>query len=112
VPQLAEEDFARFVALAVHEPGDWIDRALDLASDVVTVNELAGILSRVLNRPVRHVRTPWTQLRADYGGEITRLTRWVDSVGSDVDMRAMATDFPWLTPLETWLTAHGWAARD
>jgi uncharacterized protein YbjT (DUF2867 family) len=110
VPQVSEEDFAAFVSMALTDPGAWIDRALEVASDVVTVAELAGIFTRVLGRPVEHVQIPWTETRAAYGGEISRLMRWVDSVGSDVDMPALATAYPWLTPLETWLGQHGWSA--
>jgi hypothetical protein len=51
----------------------------------------------------------WTRTRAGHGGEITRLMRWVEDVGSDVDVPALRAAFPWLTPLERWLTEHGWA---
>ncbi len=107
VPEIAEDDFARFVSLALREPDTWIDRAVDVAGDVVTVSQMAEIFGRVLGRPVEHVRTGWTRTRATRGGEITRLVRWVEDVGSDVDVAAMTDAYPWLTPLERWLADHG-----
>jgi len=111
VAQIAEEDFAAFVSLALREPDEWLDVNTDVASDIVSVAELAAVIGRVLDRPVRHEQIGWTYTRAAYGGEIARLMRWVDAVGTDLDIIAFRARFPWLTPLETWMRAHDWAGQ-
>jgi uncharacterized protein YbjT (DUF2867 family) len=106
VPQVDENDFARLVSTALGDPGRWIDRTLDVASDELTVAEMADLFGRILDRPVDHLRIPWTQMRQTVGGEVNRLMRWTEETGARVDFKALRSEFPWLTPLETYLREH------
>lgn len=109
VYQVDEDDHARFAALALLDPQNWIGRGFETASDAVTVDELAAIFSRVLGREVRHVPITWEQEAEIVGDEVVRLARWVEADGPRLDMASYHARFPWLSSIEDYLRRHGWA---
>ncbi len=53
---IAVDDIGRFVALALREPGDWLQTTTLIAGDALSMNEVAEVLGRALGRPVRYER--------------------------------------------------------
>lgn len=106
--QIAEEDYANFVALALAHPEQWLGRALDVAGDVLTAQEMADLFGRVVGRPVQYQQITFEQARETVGEEVTNLMRWIEAVGPDIDVPALRREYPWLMNLETYLRSHGW----
>jgi len=70
--QLARADLGLFAAEVLTNPGDYLGRRIELASDAPTPEQMASALSQAFGHPVRHEQTP------------------LDAIGSP-DMRAMWT---------------------
>src|SRR6266700_7262806 len=69
-------DMARFAALVIEQPGDFVGQRIEVASDEVTGPEAAHILSEILRRPLAHLQAtpaplapmaPFFQWLADTG---------------------------------------------
>lgn len=108
VYQLAEDDHATFVTMALLNPQNWLWQGFDTASDALTVCEMATVFGRVVGRPVEHVQISWEEERQVAGDEVVCLTQWVDRDGPRINMEARRQKYPWLTPLEHYLRTHGW----
>ena len=87
---------------------EWVGRAIDLASDERSVTEVAETFGRVVGRPVRYVQLPWDQYKRAAGEEYTKMFRWFENVGYDVDVAALRRVAPQLTPFDQFLRSHEW----
>jgi uncharacterized protein YbjT (DUF2867 family) len=110
--QLSEDDYAAFVAIALEHPDKWLGRSLDVASDQLTMLEMAETFSRVINRPVHYVQVPWDQFHQVAGEEITSMLRWMEDVSYDVDLTALRKEYPHITSFEQYLRRHGWESSE
>ncbi|WP_414582590.1 NmrA/HSCARG family protein [Scytonema sp. PCC 10023] len=105
---LSEEDYAVFVAMALEHPDPWLGRTIDVASDELTMLQMAETFSRVIGRSVRYVQTPWNAFRQAAGEEFTTMVRWMEDVGYDANLAALRKEYSKLTTLEQYLRSHGW----
>src|SRR5262249_34656610 len=55
---VAVDDIGHFTALAFERPGDFIGAAFEVASEELSMIEIADVFSRVMGRPVRFVGGP------------------------------------------------------
>ena len=108
VYQIAEEDYAQFVSLALTDPANWKNQSLDVAGDRLTVAELAKMFGDALGREVKHRQISWEEETEAIGEEVVRLMRWVEEEGPRVDVAALRARYPWLTDLNRYLQTHGW----
>src|SRR5438067_1720599 len=56
--QLARADLGLFAAEVLTNPGDYLGRRIELASDAPTPEQMASALSQAFGHPVRHEQTP------------------------------------------------------
>ena len=110
--QLSEDDYGAIVAMALEQPDKWLGRSLDVASDELTMLQMAETFSRALNRSVRYVQVPWEEFRQAAGEELTSMLRWMEDVGYDADLTALRKEYPELTTLEQYLRSHGWDSAE
>ena len=108
VYQVAEEDYGDLVALALTDPQNWLGVDLDVAGDVLTVQEMANAFGRVLGQEVKHQPISWDEEAEMASEEVVRLTKWVADEGPSIDMEMMRRRFPWLSSVEEYLRTHGW----
>jgi uncharacterized protein YbjT (DUF2867 family) len=108
---IAVDDIGAFVAQAFEHPGKWQARAVDLASDELSISGIADVLSRITNREVRYTQVPWDQFEAQAGRDYTVMYRWFEQVGYNADISALASEGVQLTRFEPWLRSHWEAAR-
>lgn len=106
--QIAVDDIGAFAAIAFSDPDTWIGRAIDLAGDELSMSEVAGTFSRVLDRPVEYVQVPWDAFRKQAGEEVTAMYRWFEDEGYEVDIAALREIHPLLIHLEPFLRAQDW----
>jgi hypothetical protein len=90
-------------ALVLRDPGSYVGRRIELASDAPTPEQMAGSLTAALRRPVRCRQTPMAAVRrgsADMGA----MWDYLNETGYQVDIAALHRDYrdiPW-TSFSSW----------
>jgi uncharacterized protein YbjT (DUF2867 family) len=105
---IAAADIAFFVGEAFDKPDAWLGRAADVAGDEMTLTEFAGLLTRVLDRPVQHVQVAWADYEAANGRELAIMHRWFATDGYAVDIAALRGRYPDLITAEAFLRSMEW----
>lgn len=100
---IAVDDIGGVAAMAFERPGHWQGRAVELAGDERSMNELAADLGRMAGREVRYEQMPWDQFEQKIGPEETRMFRWFEETGYHADVSALRQEYPNLTSFEKWL---------
>jgi hypothetical protein len=73
----------------------------------MTMPEMADTFSREIGRQVGYVKTPWDQFEEQMSEENTVMYRWFSHYGYEVDIAALANEYPGLLSLEQYLSGHG-----
>ncbi len=110
--QISVEDIGAFAARVFQNPGQWANRAIEMATEELTMQQVAETLTRVLGRPVRYVQIPWEQFRQKAGEEMTKMYRWFQDVGYHVDLAAARKDLLTRTTLEQVLRQQDWKTAE
>lgn len=105
---LAPEDLGEFVRLAFDHPEVYLDQTFELASDELTMPEVAETFSRLIGRPVRYVQQPLEEVRR-FNKDAGRMYAWFNDSGYHADMPALRALHPRLLTLEAWLRRNDWA---
>jgi len=108
--QISVEDIGAFATRVFQTPHKWLGRAIELAGEELTLQQVVETLSRVLGRTVRYVQVPWEQFQQTAGEEMTRMYRWFEDVGYHVDIAALRKESPPLSTLEQVLRQQDWKA--
>jgi uncharacterized protein YbjT (DUF2867 family) len=82
------EDIGRIVAEAVTIPSKFIEREIDLAGDEMSMEDVAGELSRTLARPVRYEQIPDADADKAVGHDLAVMYRWINRHGFHVNLRS------------------------
>ncbi len=104
-------DLAAFCARVLEWPEQFLGQRIEVASDEVTGEQAAALISYVSGRKVHYHELP---LEALYGRreDMGRMYEWFDRVGYHADIAALRRDFPdvgWHT-FENWARAQDWEA--
>lgn len=103
---IAVDDIGEFATLAFSHPGKWQGRAVEIASDELTMASMAEVMGRVSGQPVEYEQVPWDQFEQKAGHERTVMYRWFQDVGYHVDLAPLREENPRLAHFEPWLRAH------
>lgn len=105
--QIAVEDIAVFVDLALANPNDYVGKTIELAGDALTESQLADTFTKVIGRPVK--------LTMPTGGagwgdpeEMTAMFNFFNGEAYDADIPALRKLHPGLLTFEQWLRKTGW----
>lgn len=104
---IAVRDIGMFAAEVFDNPEKWLGHVIDIASDELTMTELAELFSKVTGNPVEYVQAPWSQLEPAFGTELTIMFKWFDNVGYSADIDGLRSEFE-LTSVEQYLIDSGW----
>lgn len=107
---IALRDIGAFAAAAFTRPEDFIGESIDLASDTLTMPEVAEALSKTMHRPIRFEPLPDEQAEAALGRDFALMFDWFNRVGYSVDIPAL--EKKWKVPLtrfKTFLQFVSWA---
>ncbi len=107
---IAVDDIGAFVAMAFEKPGHWQGRAVDIAGDELSLTEIAERLGRVVGREVVYQQAPWEEWEESQGAEMTKMWRWFEDVGYNVDISALRQEYSALMGFDRWLSLH-WTRR-
>ena len=99
---IAVDDIGAFAAMAFARPEHWANRVMELAGDELSMNEIAGTLSRLTGREVKYVPVPWNRFEHHAGKEMTTMFRWFEREGYHVDISAVRGERQQLLSFERW----------
>ena len=100
---IAVDDIGAFVAMSFEFPGRWQGRALDIAGDELSMNQIAQALGRVLGEDLKYVQVPWDKFEQQVGQEMTLMFKWFDNVGYHADISALRQQHSSLVSFERWM---------
>ena len=106
--QIAVDDVARFVALVIEKPAEFIGQRIAIAGDELTGIEMAATLARILGRPLTYEEQPLASAWAvdpRMAGTFEYLARTEPAV--DVAGLREAFDINWHT-LDGWARRQSW----
>jgi len=108
--QVAVADIGAVAVGVLEEPGRFAGRRFDLASDELTGDEVAAVLSRVSGRPFTYFQVPLDVIRQGMGDDAVTMYEWFERVGYSVDRPALQREFPGVRfqKFESWLKARDW----
>jgi uncharacterized protein YbjT (DUF2867 family) len=102
--QSALENIAEFSTLVLESRKPFLGKRIDIASDEVTGEQAAEILSNVLGYKIKYVAVPLEQVyRANE--DMARMYDWYEKVGTHIDIISLHQEYPEVN----WLTFKDWA---
>jgi uncharacterized protein YbjT (DUF2867 family) len=102
---IAAEDVGRITGAIFREPATFMDQALEIAGDEISLHEAAAVFSRVIRRPVRYMRLTPHQLHPSLA---LQLESFANHGKFQADVPALRARWPELLTLERWLHQSGW----
>lgn len=109
--QIAVEDIAKFVAMAVNKREDMFGKRYDLAGDDLSGEECAAILSKASGKSITYEGFDPEYLKTQ-SEDLAVMFKWFDEVGYTMDISGLKMEFPELKlqSFETWTQKQDWSA--
>src|ERR687894_795329 len=107
--QSALENIAEFFALVLERRDSFLGKRIDIASDELTGEQAAEVLSDELGRKIRYVKVPLEQIR-QASEDLARMYEWFERVGTGIDVASLHQQYPevnWLT-FKDWVKSQNW----
>jgi uncharacterized protein YbjT (DUF2867 family) len=102
--QSALQNIAEFSALVLERHKTFVGKRIDIASDEVTGEQDAEILSNELGQRIRYVSIPLEQVY-QANEDMARMYEWYEKVGTGIEITSLHQDYPEVN----WLTFKDWA---
>ena len=102
--QSAVQNIAEFSALVLEHSKTFLDKRIDIASDEVTGEQAAKVLSNELGRKIRYVHIPLDRVR-EGNEDMARMFEWYEKVGTGIDIPSLRQEYPQVN----WLSFEDWA---
>jgi uncharacterized protein YbjT (DUF2867 family) len=100
---VATSDIGVFVAKAFASPSEWNHRAVGLAGDELTMEELSASFARATGHPVPATYWPFGSLLTMLVSEISLMLGWFATGGYKADVAARRKDHDGMLTMEQWL---------
>jgi uncharacterized protein YbjT (DUF2867 family) len=102
--QSALENIAGFSSLVLERRKPFLGKRIDIASDEVTGEQAAEILSNVLEQRIRYLPVPLEQVY-QANEDMARMYEWYEKVGTGIDIANLHQGYHEVN----WLTFRDWA---
>lgn len=102
--QSALQNVAEFSALVLERHKPFLGKRIDIASDDVTGEQAAKILSNELGYKIRYVPIPLEQVY-QANEDMARMYEWYERIGTGIDITSLHQECPEVN----WLTFRDWA---
>lgn len=106
--QVAVSDIGGVAAMAFEHRDKWNGKAIELAGDELSMEQVAADFARKTGHDVQYQQTPWDQFEQKAGHEMTVMFRWFEDHGYKADIDSLRSDYKPLTSFEQWLASHSW----
>lgn len=100
---VAARDVGPFAALAFDSPEEWHGRAVGLAGDELTLDEMDAVFERAAGRPAPTAHWFFGSVLTALVREMALMIGWFASDGYRADVRARRAEYPPLMDLEAYL---------
>ncbi|KAJ9143950.1 NAD(P)-binding protein [Coniochaeta hoffmannii] len=108
---VASSDVGHYAAMAFASPGEWHGRAVGIAGDELTMEELSRVFERAVGRPERGTYWVLGSVLTAVVREMGLMIGWFASDGYKADVAARRAEYPGLMDLEGYLRGNGeWQA--
>ena len=107
--QSALENIAEFFALVLERRNSFLGKRIDIASDELTGEQAAKILSDELRRKINYVQVPLEQIR-QASEDLALMFQWFERIGTAVNVASLHKQYPevnWLT-FKDWVKSQNW----
>jgi hypothetical protein len=107
--QSALQNIAEFMALVLERCERFLGKRIDIASDEVTGEQAAEILSTGSGYRIKYVHIPLEQVY-QANEDMARMYEWYESAGTGIDISALHQEYPevnWLT-FKDWVKSQNW----
>lgn len=105
IQMIASQDIGVVARIAFQAPGEWVGRALEIATDVHTPTSAAQVFADVTGRAITHARLPIERLR-EINPQVAEMFDWYEREGYHADIPALREIHPNPISLAEW--AMGW----
>jgi len=93
-----------FTALVLERRKPFLGKRIDIASDEVTGEQVAKILSNELGQRIRYVPVPLEQVY-QANEDMARMYEWYEKEGTGIDILRLHQEYPEVN----WMTFKNWA---
>ena len=107
--QSALENIAEFFALVLERRNSFLGKRIDIASDELTGEQAAKVLSDESRRKISYVQVPLEQIR-QASEDLALMFQWFERIGTGVDIASLHKQYPevnWLT-FKDWVKSQNW----
>ena len=107
--QGALENIAEFFVLVLERRNSFLGKRIDIASDELTGEQAAKVLSDELRRKISYVQVPLEQIR-QASEDLALMFQWFERKGTGVDVASLHKQYPevnWLT-FKDWVKSQNW----
>lgn len=107
--QSALKNIAEFSALVLERRNSFLGKRIDIASDELTGEQAANVLSDELRRKIRYVQVPLEQIR-QASEDLALMFEWFERVGTGIDVANLHQQYPevnWST-FKDWVESQNW----
>jgi len=104
---ISVEDVGALVSLAFDNPDLYVGKALEIAGDEITGNQIADIFSKVTGKAVSFEQIEVDDVRAK-GADFAMFFDWLNRKGFSVDIGAVKKLYPEISSFKTWAQKIGW----
>jgi len=108
---IAVRDIGRFALHVFENRERFLGKAVDIASDNLSGNEISELFAHVLGHAVSYHQQDEEALKAR-GEEIFKMYQWVKNHGYDVNIEKLRSEFPKIgwTRFKEWVNEQDWEA--
>jgi uncharacterized protein YbjT (DUF2867 family) len=107
--QIALENIAEFSTLVLERRNSFLGERIDIASDELTGEQSAKILSDELGRKIKYVQVPLEQIR-QASEDIALMYEWYERVGTGIDITNLHQQYPEVNwrRFKDWVKSQNW----
>ena len=99
---IAADDIGAFARIAIEDPGLYLGKAIEIAGDELTENQMAEELGQSLSRSIEVVPDEDPPMYPD----IAVMNAWFNSDGFEADISSLREIYPRLATLKSWLISN------
>lgn len=107
--QIALENIAEFSTLVLERRNSFLGKRIDIASNELTGEQAAKILSDELGRKIKYVQVPLEQIR-QASEDIALMYEWYERVGTGIDITNLHQQYPEVNwrRFKDWVKSQNW----
>ncbi len=110
--QIAVDDIGIFAVMAFANPKKWLNQAIEIAGDELTMSATAETFSQALDTKIDYVQVPWDKFEKQAGSEMATMYRWFEEKGYQTDIKALRDIHPGLKDLTSFLRTQDWVSQE